>query len=143
MFHVVASKFEASRPDGLCPGWSVRVKGETSSSTNTFQINFLCDPGEQVALHFNPRFADSVIICNSFLDNCWGQEVVTDTFPLEPKEPFQIEIYSDQNYFHVFVDENKVLQYEHRHKQLSTIFKVQILDDIQISSVEVTRRGLY
>nr|XP_056722561.1 grifin [Euleptes europaea] len=136
-------KFEASYPDGLCPGWGVRVKGETGSRTNAFQINFLCDRGEQIAFHFNPRFTDSVIVCNSFLDNQWGQEVLADTFPLEAKVPFQVEIYSDQDHFHVFVNEGKVLQYEHRQKQLSAISKVQILDDIQISSVEVTRRGLY
>uniref|UniRef100_A0ACB8FLN6 Uncharacterized protein n=1 Tax=Sphaerodactylus townsendi TaxID=933632 RepID=A0ACB8FLN6_9SAUR len=140
---VEAEMFEATNPDGLCPGWSVRVRGETGSRTNAFQINFLCGRGEQIAFHFNPRFKDSVIVCNSFLDNRWGQEVLIDTFPLVAKEPFQIEIYSDHDYFHIFVDERKVLQYEHRQKQLSAISKVQILDDVQISSVEVTRRGLY
>ncbi|XP_060116819.1 grifin [Heteronotia binoei] len=136
-------RFEASFPDGLCPGWNMRVKGETSSQANEFQINFLCGADEQIAFHFNPRFKDSVIVCNSFLDNQWGQEVMADTFPLEAKHPFQIEISSDQDYFHAFVNDSKVLQYEHRQKQLSDISRMQILNDIHISSVEFTRRGLY
>lgn len=56
---------------------------------------------------------------------------------------FQVEIYSDHDYFHIFIDEHKILQYKHRQKQLSSITKLQILNDITISSVEITKRGLY
>lgn len=56
---------------------------------------------------------------------------------------FQVEIYSDQDYFHIFIDENKILQYKHRQKRLSSITKLQILNDIAISSVEITKRGFY
>uniref|UniRef100_A0A803YF55 Galectin n=1 Tax=Meleagris gallopavo TaxID=9103 RepID=A0A803YF55_MELGA len=108
-----------------------------------FEINFLSHPGDQIAFHFNPRFASSRIVCNSFLANHWGKEEVNKTFPFEAKEPFQVEIYSDQEYFHIFIDENKILQYKHRQKQLSSITKLQILNDIDISSVEITKRGLY
>eukprot|EP00075_Anas_platyrhynchos_P036018 XP_027325271.1 LOW QUALITY PROTEIN: grifin [Anas platyrhynchos] len=136
-------QFEALYPEGMCPGWSVVVKGETSSSTSMFEINFLSYPGDQIAFHFNPRFASSRIVCNSFLANHWGREEVNSTFPFEAKEPFQVEIYSDHDYFHIFIDEHKILQYKHRQKQLSSITKLQILNDITISSVEITKRGLY
>ncbi|KAK2543602.1 Grifin [Columba livia] len=136
-------QFEALYPEGMCPGWSIVVKGETSSSTSMFEINLLCDPGDQIALHFNPHFSSSRIICNSFLTNCWGKEEIINTFPFEAMEPFQVEIYSDQDYFHIFINENKILQYKHRQKQLSSITKLQILNDIAISSVEITKRDLY
>ncbi|KAM8962038.1 grifin [Pelodytes ibericus] len=139
----MALKFEATCPQGICPGWSVIIKGETSSSENDFEINFLAETGDQVAFHFNPRFSEGSIICNSFLASRWGQEERTDTFPMEPKEPFLVEIYSDQEHFQVFVDDNKIMQYRHRMKQLSSINKVQILNDIILSSVEMTRRELY
>ncbi|XP_069725828.1 grifin [Phaenicophaeus curvirostris] len=139
----MALRFEALYPEGMCPGWSIVVKGETSSSTSMFEINLLCDPGDQIALHFNPRFSSSRIVCNSFLANHWGKEEVNSIFPFEAKEPFQVEIYSDQDYFHIFIDENKILQYKHRQKQLSSITKLQILNDIAISSVEIVKRGLY
>lgn len=57
-----------------------------------FEINLLCDPGDQIALHFNPRFSSSRIVCNSFLANHWGKEEVNNTFPLEAKEPFQVTL---------------------------------------------------
>ncbi|XP_053848346.1 grifin [Vidua macroura] len=139
----MALRFEALHPEGICPGWSIVVKGETSSSSSMFEINLLCDPGDQIALHFNPRLSSSRIVCNSFLNSHWGQEEVNSTFPFKAKEPFQVEIYSDQDYFHIFINENKVLQYKHRQKNLSSITKLQILDDIDFSSVEITKRGLY
>ncbi|KAM6407814.1 grifin [Rhynochetos jubatus] len=142
-FRFCIAQFEALYPEGMCPGWSVVVKGETTSRTGMFEINLLCDPGDQIALHFNPRFSSSRIVCNSFLANHWGKEEVNNTFPFEAKEQFQVEIYSDQDYFHIFIDENKILQYKHRQKQLSSITKLQILNDIAISSVEITKRGLY
>ncbi|KFW00707.1 Grifin, partial [Eurypyga helias] len=147
-------QFEALYPEGMCPGWSVVVEGETYSrkgrackdtfrlQLSQFEINLLCDPGDQIALHFNPSFSSSRIVCNSFLANHWGKEEVNNTFPFEAKEQFQVEIYSDQDYFHIFIDENKILQYKHRQKQLSSITKLQILNDIAISSVEITKRGL-
>eukprot|EP00079_Xenopus_tropicalis_P017845 XP_004918336.1 PREDICTED: grifin [Xenopus tropicalis] len=139
----MALKFEALCPQGLCPGWSVMVKGESNSSAYDFEINFLTDSGDQIAFHFNPRNSESSIICNSFLSSSWGQEERTDTFPFVANEPFQIEIYSDREHFNVFVDDSKIIQYRHRMKQFSGITKVQILNDINISSVEVTRRELY
>ncbi|XP_075037583.1 grifin [Mixophyes fleayi] len=139
----MALKFEASCPQGICPGWSVLIKGETSSSENDFEINFLTDSGDQIAFHFNPRFAESSIICNSFLSSHWGQEERIDTFPMEANEPFQIEIYSDRENFQVYVDDSKIIQYRHRMKQFSGITKVQILNDINVSSVEISRREMY
>ncbi|XP_041434575.1 grifin-like isoform X2 [Xenopus laevis] len=139
----MALKFEASCPQGFCPGWSVVVKGESSSSGNDFEINFLTDSIDQIAFHLNPRYSEGSIICNSFLSNHWGQEERTDIFPFEANKPFQIEIYSDREHFDVFIDDNKIIQYKHRMEQFRDITKVQILNDINISSVEVTRRELH
>uniref|UniRef100_H3AYC3 Galectin n=1 Tax=Latimeria chalumnae TaxID=7897 RepID=H3AYC3_LATCH len=136
-------QFEALCPEGLCPGWSVIVKGEPTSSANKFEINFLCDRDDRVAFHFNPRFAESDIVCNSFVSSRWGQEERTTIFPFEAEEPFQVEIYSDDENFNVFIDENKIVQYKHRIGDLKTITKVQVINDINIASVEVARKNFY
>ncbi|XP_072273879.1 grifin [Pyxicephalus adspersus] len=139
----MALRFEASCPQGLCPGWSVIVKGETSSSENDFEINFLTDSGDQIAFHFNARFSEGTIVCNSFLSSHWGQEERTGTFPLEANEPFQIEIFSDKEHFQVFIDDRKIIHYHHRVKHFSSITKLQILNDVNISSVEISKREMY
>ncbi|KAL0197221.1 hypothetical protein M9458_005761, partial [Cirrhinus mrigala] len=54
-----------------------------------FEINFLCDRDDRIAFHFNPRFTDSDIVCNSYMANHWGQEERCNSFPLGIEEPFQ------------------------------------------------------
>ncbi|KAK1162921.1 grifin-like [Acipenser oxyrinchus oxyrinchus] len=136
-------RFEAACPGGLCPGWSIILKGEPPSDASKFGINFLCDRDDQVAFHFNTRFPESDIICNSFVSNRWGQEERCTNFPFGPEEPFMIEIYSDNENFHVLIDQSKIMQYKHRVDDLKTITRVQVTDDINISSVEVTKKHFY
>ncbi|MBN3322551.1 GRIFN protein, partial [Atractosteus spatula] len=108
-----------------------------------FEINFVCERDDKIAFHFNPRFTESDIVCNSFVSNHWGQEERCTTFPFRAEEPFQIEIYSDHENFHVFFDESKIMQYKHRIEDLKTITKVQVVNDINISSVEITKKTFY
>uniref|UniRef100_W5M9E5 Galectin n=1 Tax=Lepisosteus oculatus TaxID=7918 RepID=W5M9E5_LEPOC len=136
-------KFEAACPEGLCPGWSFILKGDPPFQASKFEINFVCERDDKIAFHFNPRFTESDIVCNSFVSNHWGQEERCTTFPFGAEEPFQIEIYSDHENFHVFLDESKIMQYKHRIEDLKTITKVQVLNDINISSVEITKKPFY
>ncbi|KAF4074022.1 hypothetical protein AMELA_G00249920 [Ameiurus melas] len=137
----MALRFEASCPDGLCPGWSIILRGQPSSEANKFEINFLCDQEDRIAFHFNPRFTESDIVCNSFLANQWGKEERYTNFPFDTAKHFQIEIDSDDDNFHVYIDDTKIMQYTHRIKDLKTITKVQVVNDINISSVEITKKS--
>ncbi|MGH0129291.1 UNVERIFIED_CONTAM: hypothetical protein FKN15_038674 [Acipenser sinensis] len=119
------------------------MKKGTAYNMEGFGINFLCDRNDQVAFHFNPRFPESDIICNSFVSNRWGQEERCNNIPFGPEEPFMIEIYSDNENFHVLIDQSKIMQYKHRIDDLKTITRVQVTDDINISSVEVTKKHFY
>ncbi|KAF7691079.1 grifin [Silurus meridionalis] len=139
----MALRFEASYPDGLCPGWSIILKGQPSSEADKFEINFLCDQDNRIAFHFNPRFSESDIVCNSFLTNHWGQEERCTNFPFGTNEPFQIEIDSDDDNFYVYIDDTKVMQYKHRVKDLKNITKIQVVNDINISSVEIMKKHFY
>ncbi|XP_062913497.1 grifin isoform X2 [Mobula hypostoma] len=135
----MALRFEAEFPEGLCPGWNVTVRGEPTAGAKRFDINFLCDRSEEIAFHFNPRFTESLLVCNSYLANKWGKEEQSTTCPFEAEEPFQIEIYSDKEYFHVLLDGSAVCQFKHRVENLSSITRFQILNDVKISSVEITK----
>lgn len=55
----------------------------------------------------------------------------------------QIEIYSDNDDFHVYIDETKVMQYKHRVEDLKAITKLQVVNDVNISSLEITKKHLY
>ncbi|NXF73544.1 LEG2 protein, partial [Sclerurus mexicanus] len=55
------------------PGNTLKVKGKISADTNGFSIN-LGSSSRDLALHFNPRFNESVIVCNSKCCNVWQKE---------------------------------------------------------------------
>ncbi|XP_048408647.1 grifin [Stegostoma tigrinum] len=139
----MALKFEAVCPEGLCPGWNVTLKGEPSLEAKRFEINFVCDSTEEIAFHFNPRFTESSLVCNSYLANKWGEEERVTSCPLEVEEPFQVDIYSDEEYFHVLLDGTAVCQFKHRIEELNSITKVQVLHDINVSSVELTKKPFW
>lgn len=58
---------------------------------NRFVLDF--KSGKDVAFHFNPRFSENhkkVIVCNSHLNNIWGQEERQMIFPFESGKPFKV-----------------------------------------------------
>lgn len=71
------------------------------SDSLRFEINFLCDQDDKIAFHFNPRFAESHIICNSYLGNEWGQEETYNS-PLNTDVPFEVrQNFHDDNTIHI------------------------------------------
>lgn len=55
------------------PGNSLKVKGKIPADTVGFSIN-LGSSSRDLALHFNPRFNESVIVCNSKFCDAWQTE---------------------------------------------------------------------
>ena len=61
-----------------------------------FAVNLTCDEGDDsdIALHFNPRFGERQVVCNTREGGDWQEEVVTEKeeFPFEKKDAFEIAI---------------------------------------------------
>lgn len=54
-------------------GMSLKIKGKIHNDVNSFTIN-LGQGKETLNLHFNPRFNESTIVCNTLDSSSWGQE---------------------------------------------------------------------
>ncbi|NXA39440.1 LEG2 protein, partial [Eudromia elegans] len=54
-------------------GDSLKIKGKISEDADRFVIN-LGYSSSDLALHFNPRFDESVIVCNSKCSEAWQEE---------------------------------------------------------------------
>ncbi|KAM9637490.1 galectin-2 [Morphnus guianensis] len=54
-------------------GDTLKVKGKIPSDADGFSINLGCSFSD-LGLHFNPRFNESVIVCNSRCSNTWQAE---------------------------------------------------------------------
>nr|XP_012807350.1 grifin isoform X2 [Jaculus jaculus] len=137
----MALQFEAFCAGGLAPGWSLMVQGQTDSGEDKFEINFLTDTGD-IAFHVKPRFSSATMVGNTFQGGHWGQEEVSSVFPLALGEPFEMEVTTDAENFHVYAQEHKILQFPHRHRQLAAITRVQVLSDHRLVQVELAKRSL-
>ncbi|XP_019493015.1 PREDICTED: grifin [Hipposideros armiger] len=136
----MALQFEAFCAEGLAPGWSLLVQGHSDCEEDKFEINFLSEAGD-IAFHIKPRFSSATMVGNAFQGGRWGQEDVSCTFPLVLGEPFEMEVSSDAQHFHVHAQEHKVLQFTHRHWPLAAITRVQVLSDHRLARVELARRA--
>ncbi|ELK09201.1 Grifin [Pteropus alecto] len=138
---LVCPQFEAFCAEGLVPGWSLLVQGHTDAGEDKFEINFLSEAGD-IAFHIKPRFSSATMVGNNFQAGRWGQEEVSSVFPLTLGEPFEMEVSSDSQHFHVHAQEHKVMQFAHRHRPLAAVTRVQVLSDHRLAQVELARRGL-
>ncbi|XDA75167.1 hypothetical protein R6Z07F_005392 [Ovis aries] len=68
----MSGKFEIANMD-MKMGSSLKIKGKIADGANGFVIN-LGQGTDKLNLHFNPRFGESTIICNSRDGNSWGAE---------------------------------------------------------------------
>ncbi|XP_027396659.1 galectin-2 isoform X2 [Bos indicus] len=68
----MSGKFEIVNMD-MKMGSSLKIKGKIADGANGFVIN-LGQGTDKLNLHFNPRFAESTIVCNSRDGNSWGAE---------------------------------------------------------------------
>ncbi|NXG63094.1 LEG2 protein, partial [Hemiprocne comata] len=58
---------------GMKTGDSLKIKGKISDDADQFNIDLGCSSSD-LALHFNPRFNESVIVCNSRCSKVWETE---------------------------------------------------------------------
>ncbi|XP_066217351.1 galectin-1 [Saccopteryx leptura] len=83
----------------LKPGDCLRVRGEVAPDAKSFVLNLGKD-GNNVGLHFNPRFnvyGDiNTIVCNSKNDGTWGTEQRESDFPFQPGTVTEVCISLDQ-----------------------------------------------
>uniref|UniRef100_A0A2K6FR94 Galectin n=1 Tax=Propithecus coquereli TaxID=379532 RepID=A0A2K6FR94_PROCO len=137
----MALQFEAFCAGGLAPGWSLLVQGQSDSGEDKFEIDFLSEAGD-IAFHIKPRFSSATMVGNACQGGRWGEEEVSSIFPLALGEPFEMEVSSDAEHFHVYAQEHKVLQFPHRQRPLAAITRVRVLSDRNLAQVELAKRGL-
>lgn len=65
-------KFEITNLD-MKPGMTLKIKGKIHKDVNSFTVN-LGQAQDKLNLHFNPRFNESTIVCNTRDGSSWGQE---------------------------------------------------------------------
>ncbi|XP_050962777.1 beta-galactoside-binding lectin isoform X1 [Labeo rohita] len=76
-------------------GQTLALTGVPNADSTNFAIN-IGHSAEDIALHMNPRFDahgdQRTVVCNSFQDGNWCEEVREGSFPFNQNEEFQLKI---------------------------------------------------
>lgn len=100
-------------PSPLDYGRWIHVTGAVIKHQERFHIDL--HSGDNIAMHFNPRIPDQVVVRNSYLDGEWGEEDrENDYFPFEESEPFDIFISCQPDGYKIYINGVFFADYPHR-----------------------------
>lgn len=101
---------------GLQDGLKIAVHGTVPLyGENRFHVNLQSgSSGKNVAFHFNPRFEEGVVVCNTKQNGSWGTEERKCQVPFRKGTPFELSILVQNTGFQVEVNGNFFCQYSHR-----------------------------
>eukprot|EP00063_Salmo_salar_P077388 XP_014052223.1 PREDICTED: galectin-9B-like isoform X3 [Salmo salar] len=120
---------------GLYPGRNIIIQGVVNHNADKFCVNLRFNSG--VALHFNPRFNENIVVRNSLLKEQWGPEERTGGMPFYRGQPFTVTIMCDTKCYRVMVNGVQMFSYNHRHFLLQEIDILEVEGDVSLSSVLV------
>uniref|UniRef100_A0ACB8FTF2 Uncharacterized protein n=2 Tax=Sphaerodactylus townsendi TaxID=933632 RepID=A0ACB8FTF2_9SAUR len=118
---------------------SVYVQGMVRSSTNSFRVNFTC--GNDIALHFNPRFkGHDTIVLNTFQGGKWGKEE-RHGMPFQLGQHFEIVFIVTNEHYKISVNRNHFCEFRHR-IPLNQVQEVNVDGDMELQSLNVLGGGM-
>ncbi|NXN91098.1 LEG2 protein, partial [Rhinopomastus cyanomelas] len=95
-------------------GDTLKLKGKISDDADGFSIN-LGSSSSDLALHFNPRFNQSVIVCNSKCSNTWETEHRDDHLCFSKGSTVKIVIEMLADKFEVKLPDGHEVEFPNRH----------------------------
>ncbi|XP_055366817.1 galectin-2-like isoform X2 [Betta splendens] len=123
----------------LRAGDQLKVKGVILHDAERFQIDLGCDV-DDLALHFNPRFHDdddgAVLVCNSKIAGCWGDEKRETENPLQKGSEVKLALKMNEDVFEVELPGGQEVQFPNR-VGLGVISYIRIKGDFKLTSFKI------
>ncbi|XP_008065536.1 galectin-2 [Carlito syrichta] len=113
-------------------GTTLKIKGKISKDTKGFAIN-LGQGTDKLSLHFNPRFNESTIVCNSWDGSRWGQEQRENHLCFSPGSEVKFTVTFENGEFKVKLPDGHEFTFPNRlgHSHLSYL---SVRGGFQVSS---------
>ncbi|XP_006890281.1 PREDICTED: galectin-2 [Elephantulus edwardii] len=93
-------------------GTTLTIKGKISNDTDNFVIN-LGQSADKLNFHFNPRFNESTIVCNT-RDGAWGQEQRENHLNFHRGSEVKITVTFEGDWFKVKLPDGYILTFPNR-----------------------------
>ncbi|XP_041723329.1 lectin, galactoside-binding, soluble, 2b [Coregonus clupeaformis] len=94
-------------------GQEMTFTGKTKSGATKFSINIGHD-SDNFALHFNPRFDNGQIVCNSLSGGSWGDEQKDGHFPFQDGEQFKLVLNFTNEQFYIKLPDGHMMDFPNR-----------------------------
>ena len=69
--------------------------------------------GDDIFLHFNPRFEDNCVVRNSYIGGSWEEEERYGEFPFRPNEHYSAAIILQEEGYEIAINGYSFASYEH------------------------------
>jgi len=89
-------------PGNFVVGKKLFVTGLVEKDAKKFEINLYS--GNSIALHFNPRLSDKVVVRNSRIGEAWGEEEREGSQPFSKNKQFDMVIHSEGDALQIYVN---------------------------------------
>ncbi|XP_070591360.1 galectin-9 isoform X2 [Erythrolamprus reginae] len=123
---------------GLKDGMTISVTGSVLNSCRRFQVDFQCGncqvPRSDIAFHFNVRFDENCIVCNSHERGGWQQEERKYDMVFRKGHPFEIRFLVNVSSYVVFIDGKLCLEFKHR-IHVSRVDTIGISGELDVVSI--------
>ncbi|KAM4030338.1 galectin-8-like isoform 2-T2 [Anomaloglossus baeobatrachus] len=123
---------------GISDGSVVTVRGSFLPSADMLAMNFQCGRSEtdDLAFHFNPRFNEGRVVCNTKEKEYWGEEEFKSEIPFQKGQSFELQILVTMCEYKVSVNGRHFLEYNHR-ISLHRVSTLAVIGDVKLTSVEI------
>lgn len=92
----------------------IRLSFNLVCYTTTFVKQKSVMESHDVALHFNPRLKENIIIRNTYQNGQWGDEERNGDSPLRTGSNFTLKIVCEARGYRIFIDDTEFTFYSHR-----------------------------
>ncbi|XP_072885519.1 galectin-9-like isoform X3 [Hemitrygon akajei] len=130
--------FTGSIFGGLQDGKLIIIQGQVPGHAKRFAVDFMCGscekPRSDVAFHFNIRYDESAVVCNTLECERWGSEERKQQVPINAGTYFELIFNTQYHGFQVSVNGQHFLQYNHR-LPMTRVDTLKISGDVHVNTI--------
>ncbi|MBN3310493.1 LEG4 protein, partial [Amia calva] len=123
-------------PGGMTAKRTIIIRGMVPYGANRFHLNFMVGGSRDVAFHLNPRIREGMVVRNSYMGGCWGNEESNlDCNPFQEGQYFEISVRCGNWRYKVFVNGQRLCEFAHRLQPFTQVDTLQVEGDVQLSYI--------